>query len=111
MNGTGLTGLSEIIPAKSTKWPGQQPAELPLPGRRQPIYTYLHGPEAPPYVIADNVFQGAFGGSFLNHQVLVAAQAPVFPGADHSGQTTGCATGTTAPADTLCGDYGQARKI
>jgi acid phosphatase len=59
-----------------------------------PIYTYLHGPDAPPYVIADNAFQGAFGGSFLNHQVLVAAQAPVFPDADHSGQTTGCATGT-----------------
>lgn len=59
-----------------------------------PIYQYLHGPNAPQYVIADNFFQGAFGGSFLNHQVLVAAQAPVFQGADRSGQTTGCATGT-----------------
>ncbi len=27
---------------------------------------------APSYVIADNFFQGGFGGSFLNHQVLVA---------------------------------------
>jgi phospholipase C len=61
---------------------------------RLPIYVYLHGPDAPRYVIADNFFQGAFGGSFLNHQVLVSAQAPVFPGADRSGQTTGCATGT-----------------
>jgi phospholipase C len=60
-----------------------------------PIYRYLHSPNAPRYMIADNFFQGAFGGSFLNHQVLVAAQAPVFQGADHSGQTTGCATGTT----------------
>jgi acid phosphatase len=59
-----------------------------------PIYKYLHSAGAPNYVIADNFFQGGFGGSFLNHQVLVAAQAPIFPGADHSGQTTGCATGT-----------------
>jgi acid phosphatase len=59
-----------------------------------PIYQYLHGQNAPQYVIADDFFQGAFGGSFLNHQLLVAAQAPVFQGADRSGQTTGCATGT-----------------
>ncbi|MGH3868744.1 MAG: alkaline phosphatase family protein [Pseudonocardiaceae bacterium] len=59
-----------------------------------PIYAYLHSNNAPPYVIADNFFQGAFGGSFLNHQVLVAAQAPVFPSADRSGQATGCTSGT-----------------
>jgi phospholipase C len=41
-----------------------------------PVYDYLHGAGAPNYVIADNFFQGAFGGSFLNHQYLVAAQAP-----------------------------------
>jgi phospholipase C len=58
-----------------------------------PIYKYLHGEGAPNYVIADNFFQGAFGGSFLNHQVLVAAQAPVYADADTSGVTTGCATG------------------
>jgi phospholipase C len=61
---------------------------------RLPIYGYLHGKDAPSYVIADNFFQGGFGGSFLNHQVLVAAQAPIFAGADRGGQTTGCATGT-----------------
>jgi acid phosphatase len=61
---------------------------------RLPIYTYLHGKNAPSYVIADNFFQGSFGGSFLSHQILIAAQAPIFAGADHSGQTTGCATGT-----------------
>jgi phospholipase C len=61
---------------------------------RLPIYAYLHGTDAPSYVIADNFFQGSFGGSFLSHQMLVAAQAPIFAGADHSGQTTGCATGT-----------------
>ncbi|GAB3046676.1 acid phosphatase [Intrasporangium mesophilum] len=43
-----------------------------------PVYKYLHGAGAPNYVIADNFFQSAFGGSFLNHQYLVAAQAPVW---------------------------------
>jgi acid phosphatase len=42
-----------------------------------PIYHYLHGNGAPQYVIADHFFQGAFGGSFLNHQWLIAARAPV----------------------------------
>ena len=32
-------------------------------------------------MIADHFFQGAFGGSFLNHQFLVAAAAPQFVGA------------------------------
>jgi acid phosphatase len=41
-----------------------------------PVYQYLHDAGAPNYVIADNYFQGAFGGSFLNHQYLIAAQAP-----------------------------------
>jgi acid phosphatase len=42
-----------------------------------PIYKYLHGKGSPNYVIADRFFQAAFGGSFLNHQYLIAAQAPV----------------------------------
>jgi acid phosphatase len=46
-----------------------------------PIYAYLHGAGAPNYVIADNFFQAAFGGSFLNHQWLVAAATPVFANA------------------------------
>ncbi len=46
-----------------------------------PIYAYLHGGGGPNYVIADNFFQGAFGGSFLNHQWLVAGATPVFAGA------------------------------
>ena len=33
----------------------------------------------PRYAIADHFFQAAFGGSFLNHQWLVAAATPVFP--------------------------------
>jgi acid phosphatase len=36
------------------------------------------------YVLADNFFMGAFGGSFLNHQYLVCACAPEYPNADTS---------------------------
>ena len=46
-----------------------------------PIYQYLHGNGHPHYAIADNFFQGVFGGSFLNHQWLIAAAAPTWPGA------------------------------
>jgi acid phosphatase len=42
-----------------------------------PIYTYLHGPGHPRYAILDDFFQAAFGGSFLNHQWLIAAASPV----------------------------------
>jgi acid phosphatase len=41
-----------------------------------PIYQYLHSKGAPNYVVADRFFQGAFGGSFLNHQYLISARAP-----------------------------------
>ncbi|GAB3779619.1 acid phosphatase [Dyella agri] len=34
------------------------------------------------YTLCDNFFMGAFGGSFLNHQYLIAAQPPFFPDAD-----------------------------
>ncbi|MEP6999971.1 MAG: acid phosphatase, partial [bacterium] len=33
------------------------------------------------FVLADNFFQGAFGGSFLNHQYLICACAPEYPNA------------------------------
>jgi acid phosphatase len=36
------------------------------------------------YVLADNFFQGAFGGSFLNHFELACACIPVYPDADKS---------------------------
>jgi acid phosphatase len=49
--------------------------------RALPIYKYLHTPGHPDYAIADDFFQAAFGGSFLNHQWLVAAATPIFPGA------------------------------
>ena len=36
------------------------------------------------YTLCDNFFHSAFGGSFLNHQWLIAAASPVFPGAPAS---------------------------
>ncbi|MGO4306221.1 acid phosphatase [Cupriavidus sp. RAF12] len=36
------------------------------------------------YTLADNFFMGAFGGSFLNHQYLVCACAPIYPDAENS---------------------------
>jgi len=47
------------------------------------------------YVLADNFFEGAFGGSFLNHQYLVCACAPEYPNAD-----TASAKPTIAVLDT-----------
>jgi phospholipase C len=50
-----------------------------------PVYKYLHQDGHPRYAIADNFFQAAFGGSFLNHQWLVAAATPVFDNAVQDG--------------------------
>src|SRR2546423_734542 len=44
--------------------------------RDLPIYRYFQGIGAPRRLIADRFFQGSFGGSFLNHQLLVAAHTP-----------------------------------
>jgi len=44
--------------------------------RTLPIYRYLHAPGHPNYVLADHFFEAAFGGSFINHQYLIAARAP-----------------------------------
>jgi acid phosphatase len=53
--------------------------------RALPIYRYLHRRGHPRYAIADNFFQAAFGGSFLNHQWLIAASNPVWPNALNDG--------------------------
>jgi acid phosphatase len=57
--------------------------------RDLPIWQYLHAQGAPHYVIADHFFQGAFGGSFLNHQYLIAARAPVDTSAGPGGADAG----------------------
>jgi len=44
-----------------------------------PLYAYLHEPGHPRYAVEDDFFQAAFGGSFLNHQWLIAAATPTFP--------------------------------
>ncbi|PAA25023.1 MULTISPECIES: acid phosphatase [Pseudomonas] len=36
------------------------------------------------FVLCDNFFQGAFGGSFLNHQYLISAAVPFYPNANTS---------------------------
>jgi acid phosphatase len=36
------------------------------------------------FTLCDNFFMGAFGGSFLNHQYLIAARPPFYPDADKS---------------------------
>ncbi|WDF70921.1 acid phosphatase [Novosphingobium sp. KACC 22771] len=36
------------------------------------------------FTLCDNFFMGAFGGSFLNHQYLIAAQPPFYSDAAHS---------------------------
>lgn len=36
------------------------------------------------FVLCDNFFQGAFGGSFLNHQYLISAKVPFYPDAANS---------------------------
>jgi acid phosphatase len=53
--------------------------------RALPIYAYLHQDGHPHYAIADSFFQAAFGGSFLNHQWLIAARNPVWPNARNDG--------------------------
>jgi acid phosphatase len=55
--------------------------------KQLPLYKYLHRKKAPHYVLADHFFQGANGGSYLNHQYLIAAQPPTWaaaPDADHA---------------------------
>jgi phospholipase C len=39
------------------------------------------GQLAAQYTLSDDTFQSAFGGSFLNHQFLICACVPTFPGA------------------------------
>jgi acid phosphatase len=52
------------------------------------------------YVLADNFFMAAFGGSFLNHQYLICACAPEYPDAD-----TAAAKPTITVLDTVAGAY------
>jgi acid phosphatase len=65
------------------------------------------------YVLADNFFQAAFGGSFLNHQYLVCACAPEYANADTAAAkptiaavnqgTYNLTTAATSPASAMDG--------
>jgi len=55
--------------------------------RQLPLYQYLTGKHAPRSVVMDRFFQSAFGGSYLNHQWLVAARTPVYPDAVADGSS------------------------
>src|SRR5438477_2285957 len=93
-----------------------------------PVYKYLHESGHPRYAIMDNFFQAAFGGSYLNHQWLIAAASPTYPNAPdnlhsildsngfpNAGYPLYKATGTVrdasltmvcpAPNGLACGDY------
>src|SRR3984893_15539463 len=50
------------------------------------------------FVLADNFFQGAFGGSFLNHHYLICACAPEYPNADTAPAKPSIAILDTDPA-------------
>jgi phospholipase C len=54
------------------------------PGLTMSYFDATNMPEgklAQQYTLADNFFHAAFGGSFLNHQFLISAAAPVYPNA------------------------------
>jgi acid phosphatase len=54
------------------------------PGLTMSYFDATNMPEgllAQKYTMADNFFHAAFGGSFLNHQFLIAAAAPTYPNA------------------------------
>lgn len=57
---------------------------LPMGYYPQSRYSLRLWDVAREFVLCDNFFQGAFGGSFLNHQYLVSATAPFYPNATTS---------------------------
>jgi acid phosphatase len=69
------------------------------PGLAMSYFDATNLPEgqlAQQYTMDDNFFHSAYGGSFLNHQFLVAAAAPVYPNAPSSLQPTLDASGQLA---------------
>ncbi|MCR8560840.1 acid phosphatase [Mucilaginibacter sp. BJC16-A38] len=63
-------------------------------------------PMAKKFVLCDNFFHSAFGGSFLNHQWLIAAASPTFPGAPASmiAKLNADGTPTTGANGAITGD-------
>lgn len=63
---------------------------------------YPVGKLAQEYVMCDNTFQSAYGGSFLNHQWLIAARMPVFYNAKKDPQGS---KGISKPESKLPGEW------
>ena len=57
---------------------------LPMGYYGQSQYSLRLWDVAREFVLCDNFFQGAFGGSFLNHQYLISAAVPFYPNASTS---------------------------
>ncbi|AZD31808.1 acid phosphatase [Pseudomonas chlororaphis] len=57
---------------------------LPMGHYAQSRYELRLWDVAREFVLCDNFFQGAFGGSFLNHQYLISATVPFYPDAANS---------------------------
>ncbi|PAA11684.1 acid phosphatase [Pseudomonas fragi] len=57
---------------------------LPMGYYAQSQYSLRLWDVAREFVLCDNFFQGAFGGSFLNHQYLISAAVPFYPNANTS---------------------------
>jgi acid phosphatase len=69
------------------------------PGLAMSYFDATNLPEgllAQQYTLCDNFFHASFGGSFLNHQFLIAAAAPVYPNAPATMQPTVDASGELA---------------
>lgn len=65
---------------------------LPMGYYAQSQYSLRLWDVAKEFVLCDNFFQGAFGGSFLNHHYLIAATAPIYPNAQTSAAKSQIAT-------------------
>ena len=72
------------------------------PGLSLSYYDEQNGGEgavAKQFVLADNCFHSAFGGSFLNHQWLIAARTPIWPASPSEGGGPGGAAQTPMDAN------------
>jgi acid phosphatase len=67
INDAGMSYFALVSDAKGLTMGYYHTSQLPL------------ATEAKDFTICDHFFHAAFGGSFLNHQFLIAAQAPTFP--------------------------------
>ncbi|MFY1663716.1 acid phosphatase [Pseudomonas sp. Pseu.R1] len=65
---------------------------LPMGYYAQSQYSLRLWDVAKEFVLCDNFFQGAFGGSFLNHQYLISAKVPFYPDAANSAAKSQIAT-------------------